>query len=218
MSDSHCGSTRLLWTLTEHLFERPPTRRPEKEVSAASARPRPCGRPRARSPARRRPEPGLRRSSGRPVRRARNRGRTTRHRSARSAGASGTRSLSIAPPQYAPLASCTQSAPGGVHRYRLVASSPASTVRIPIDRREFLRLAGAAALVGAIESCTAKTPKPSGTSTPGVSVTPTPSTLASQSSAAASSPATAVATSAPAVSTAAEVADLDALAKLLGPR
>ena len=90
-------------------------------------------------------------------------------------------------------------------------------MRIPIDRREFLRLAGAAALVGAIESCTAKTPKPSGTSTPGASATPTPSTIASQSSAAASS--TPAATSAaPAVSSAAEVADLDALAKLLGPR
>jgi FAD binding domain/Berberine and berberine like len=94
-------------------------------------------------------------------------------------------------------------------------------VRIPIDRREFLRLAGAAALVGAIEGCTTKTPKPSGTSTPGASATPTPSTLASQSSAAASSAPAAVSSAAPAISSAAEattVADLDALAKLLGPR
>src|SRR5450432_4175211 len=83
-------------------------------------------------------------------------------------------------------------------------AKPASTVRIPIDRREFLRLAGAAALVGAIEGCTTKTPKPSGTSTPGASATPTPSTLASQSSAAASSAPAAVSSAAPAISSAAE--------------
>jgi FAD binding domain/Berberine and berberine like len=94
-------------------------------------------------------------------------------------------------------------------------------VRTPIDRREFLRLAGAAVLVGAVEGCTTKNPKPSGTSTPGASSTPTPSTLASQSSAAASSTPAAASSVAPAVSSvaeAAEVADLDALAKLLGPR
>jgi FAD/FMN-containing dehydrogenase len=74
--------------------------------------------------------------------------------------------------------------------------------------------------VGAVEGCTAKSPKPGGTSTPGASATPSPSSLASRSGAVGSSAPTALATSAPAGPATAEatVADLDALAKLLGPR
>src|ERR1043165_6471537 len=67
----------------------------------------------------------------------------------------------------------------------------------PIDRREFLRLAGLAALACAIESCTNKTP--SRTPSPGVSGVP-----------ASSGP--------PASLNPTELKDLDALARSLGDR
>ena len=93
--------------------------------------------------------------------------------------------------------------------------SPHTFEEFPIDRREFLRLAGAAALVGALEGCTSRTPNPSGT--PSASGTQPSSALAT-STAASSAPASAATSATPAVSSAAQIADLDALAKALGSK
>jgi hypothetical protein len=91
-------------------------------------------------------------------------------------------------------------------------------VRNPIDRREFLRLAGAAALVGALEGCTSRTPNPGGTPAASASGTQPSSALATTTTAASSAPASAATSATPAVSSAAQVADLDALAKALGSK
>jgi FAD/FMN-containing dehydrogenase len=96
--------------------------------------------------------------------------------------------------------------------------SPYTFEEFPIDRREFLRLAGAAALVGALEGCTSRNPNPGGTPATSASGAPSPSGLASATNAAGSAPASAATSATPAVSSAAQVADLDALAKALGSK
>ncbi len=106
-----------------------------------------------------------------------------------------------------------QASPGRDSSHR--APTP---LRKPIDRREFLRLAGAAALVGALEGCTSRNPKPSGTPTASASAGQSSSALASVTASASSAPATAATSATPAVSSAAQVADLDALAKALGSK
>jgi hypothetical protein len=83
-------------------------------------------------------------------------------------------------------------------------------VRNPINRRDFLRLAGATALtgaIGAVEGCTNTSPNSSRTPSPGVSSTaPRPAAISSTTASASARP------------TATEIADLDALAKSLGDR
>jgi FAD/FMN-containing dehydrogenase len=93
-----------------------------------------------------------------------------------------------------------------------------TSVRNPIDRREFLRLAGAAALVGALEGCTSRTPNPGGTPSAAATGTQPSSALTTTTTAASSAPASATTSATPAVSSAAQVADLDALAKALGSK
>jgi hypothetical protein len=94
-----------------------------------------------------------------------------------------------------------------------------TSARNPIDRREFLRLAGAAALVGALDGCTSRTPNPGGTPSASASGPQPSSALATTTTAASSAPATSSAASAtPAVSSAAQIADLGALAKALGSK
>ncbi len=83
-------------------------------------------------------------------------------------------------------------------------------MRNPINRRDFLRLAGATALtgaIGAVEGCTNTSPNSSRTPSPGVSSTaPRPAAISSTTASASARP------------TATEIADLDALAKSLGDR
>jgi UDP-N-acetylenolpyruvoylglucosamine reductase len=88
-------------------------------------------------------------------------------------------------------------------------------VRNPINRRDFLRLAGATALtgaIGAVEGCTNTSPNSSRTPSPGVPATTSGPTSITTSPAAISS------ASASAQPTATEIADLDTLAKSLGDR
>jgi FAD/FMN-containing dehydrogenase len=87
-------------------------------------------------------------------------------------------------------------------------------VRNPIDRREFLRLAGAAALVGALEGCTSRNPNSGGTPSASASGSQPSSALATSTTAASSAPASAATSATPA----AQIADLDALAKALGSK
>jgi FAD/FMN-containing dehydrogenase len=101
-------------------------------------------------------------------------------------------------------------APPARHPADSRATDPART---PIDRRDFLRLAGVTAIVGLVEGCTRRTQNPSRTPSPGASTAATstgPAAIATQSavtsSAAASTPA------------GPEIADLDALATSLGDR